>query len=55
MSVYVLWRVIVKEFLQLKQDKRIIPIVVLLVVVAVVLRLTVFTSANGDDIISVPG
>ncbi len=50
MSVYVLWRVIIKEFLQLKQDKRIIPIVV----VGPIMQLILFGYAANLDVATVP-
>ena len=48
--MYVLWRVIVKEFLQLKQDKRIIPIVV----VGPIMQLILFGYAANLDVATVP-
>ena len=48
--MHVLWRVIVKEFLQLRQDKRMIPIIF----VAPVLQLVVFGYAVNTDVTDVP-
>ena len=48
--MYVLWRVIVKEFLQLKQDKRMIP----LIFVAPVVQITLFGFAVNTDVTNVP-
>jgi len=48
--VYVLWRVIVKEFLQLRQDKRMIPIIF----VAPVIQLVLFGFAVNTDVTNVP-
>jgi len=48
--VYVLWRVIVKEFLQLKRDVRMIPIIF----VAPVVQLTLFGFAVNTDVTDVP-
>jgi ABC-2 type transport system permease protein len=48
--VYVLWRVIVKEFLQLRQDRRMIPIIF----VAPVLQLVLFGFAVNTDVTRVP-
>jgi len=48
--MYVLWRVIVKEFLQLKQDKRMIPMVFL----APVVQLMLFGYAANLDVATVP-
>jgi len=47
--MYVLWRIIVKEFLQLRQDKKIIPMVLL----APVLQLLAFGYAANLDVASV--
>ena len=48
--MYVLWRVIVKEFLQLKQDKRMIPMVFM----APVVQLLLFGYAANLDVATVP-
>jgi ABC-2 type transport system permease protein len=48
--VYTLWRVIVKEFLQLRQDRRMIPIMF----VAPVVQLVVFGFAVNTDVQDVP-
>jgi ABC-2 type transport system permease protein len=48
--VYVLWRVIVKEFLQLRQDHRMIPIIF----VAPVVQLVIFGFAVNTDVNRVP-
>jgi ABC-2 type transport system permease protein len=48
--LYVLWRVIVKEFLQLRQDHRMIPIIF----VAPVLQLVLFGFAVNTDVTRVP-
>jgi ABC-2 type transport system permease protein len=48
--VYVLWRVIVKEFLQLRQDKKMIPIIF----VAPVIQLVLFGFAVNTDVTNVP-
>jgi ABC-2 type transport system permease protein len=48
--VYVLWRVIVKEFLQLRQDKRMIPIIF----VAPVVQIVLFGFAVNTDVTNVP-
>jgi ABC-2 type transport system permease protein len=48
--VYVLWRVIVKEFLQLRQDRRMIPIIF----VAPVIQLVLFGFAVNTDVTDVP-
>lgn len=48
--MFVLWRVIVKEFLQLRQDKRMIPIIF----VAPVIQLVVFGFAVNTDVTDVP-
>jgi ABC-2 type transport system permease protein len=48
--VYVLWRVIVKEFLQLRQDKRIIPVVVM----GPIMQLILFGYAANLDVATVP-
>ena len=46
----VLWRIVVKEFLQLKQDHRMIPIIF----VAPVLQLVLFGFAVNTDVTRVP-
>ena len=48
--MYVLWRVIVKEFLQLRQDKRMIPVIF----VAPVIQITLFGFAVNTDVTNVP-
>ena len=48
--MYVLWRIIVKEFLQLRQDRRMIPIIF----VAPVVQLVVFGFAVNTDVNRVP-
>jgi len=48
--MYVLWRVIVKEFLQVRQDKRMIPVIF----VAPVIQLTLFGFAVNTDVTRVP-
>jgi len=48
--MYVLWRVIVKEFLQLRQDKRILPIIF----IAPVIQITLFGFAVNTDVGDVP-
>jgi ABC-2 type transport system permease protein len=48
--LYVLWRIIVKEFLQLRQDHRMIPIIF----VAPVLQLVLFGFAVNTDVTRVP-
>ena len=48
--MYVLWRVIVKEFLQLRQDKRMIPVIF----VAPVIQITLFGFAVNTDVTKVP-
>jgi ABC-2 type transport system permease protein len=48
--VYVLWRIIVKEFLQLRQDHRMIPIIF----VAPVIQLVLFGFAVNTDVSRVP-
>lgn len=48
--MYVLWRIIVKEFLQLRQDHRMIPIIF----VAPVLQLVLFGFAVNTDVTRVP-
>jgi ABC-2 type transport system permease protein len=48
--MYVLWRIIVKEFLQLRQDRRMIPIIF----VAPVMQLVVFGFAVNTDVTRVP-
>jgi drug efflux transport system permease protein len=48
--VYVLWRIIVKEFLQLRQDHRMIPIIF----VAPVIQLVLFGFAVNTDVTRVP-
>ena len=42
--MYVLWRIIVKEFLQLRQDRRMIPIIF----VAPVVQLVIFGFQRND-------
>ncbi|HEY7409387.1 MAG TPA: ABC transporter permease [Vicinamibacteria bacterium] len=46
----VLWRIIVKEFLQLRQDRRMIPVIF----VAPVLQLVLFGFAVNQDVVRVP-
>ena len=46
----VLWRVIVKEFLQLKQDRKMIPVIF----VAPVVQVLVFGFAVNTDVTHVP-
>jgi ABC-2 type transport system permease protein len=48
--VRVLWRIVVKEFLQLRQDRRMIPIIF----VAPVLQLVLFGFAVNTDVTRVP-
>jgi len=48
--MYVLWRVIVKEFLQIRQDKRMIP----LIFGAPVIQITLFGFAVNTDVTNVP-
>jgi ABC-2 type transport system permease protein len=48
--VYPLWRIVVKEFLQLRQDHRMIPIIF----VAPVLQLVLFGFAVNTDVARVP-
>jgi ABC-2 type transport system permease protein len=48
--VYVLWRVIVKEFLQLRQDRKMIPVIF----VAPVIQLVLFGFAVNTDVTNVP-
>jgi ABC-2 type transport system permease protein len=48
--MYVLWRVIVKEFLQLRQDRRMIPIIF----VAPVIQMLVLGFAVNTDVAHVP-
>jgi ABC-2 type transport system permease protein len=48
--VRVLWRIIVKEFLQLRQDRRMIPVIF----VAPVLQLVLFGFAVNQDVVRVP-
>jgi ABC-2 type transport system permease protein len=48
--MYVLWRIIVKEFLQLRQDHRMIPIIF----VAPILQLVLFGFAVNSDVNHVP-
>ena len=48
--MYVLWRVIVKEFLQLKEDRRMIPIIF----VAPVIQIVLFGFAVNTDVTNVP-
>jgi ABC-2 type transport system permease protein len=49
-DLHVLWRVIVKEFQQLKQDKRMIPVIF----VAPVLQIVIFGFAVNTDVTRVP-
>jgi ABC-2 type transport system permease protein len=46
----VLWRVIVKEFLQIRRDRRMIPVIF----VAPVVQITIFGFAVNTDVTSVP-
>jgi ABC-2 type transport system permease protein len=48
--MYVLWRIVVKEFLQLRQDRRMIPIIF----VAPVIQLVLFGFAVNTDVNRVP-
>ncbi len=48
--MYVLWRVIVKEFQQLRQDKRMIP----LIFVAPIVQIVLFGFAVNTDVTNVP-
>jgi drug efflux transport system permease protein len=48
--MYVLWRIVVKEFLQLRQDRRMIPIIF----VAPVVQLVIFGFAVNTDVDRVP-
>jgi ABC-2 type transport system permease protein len=48
--MYVLWRIVVKEFLQIRQDRRMIPIIF----VAPVVQLVVFGFAVNTDVTRVP-
>ena len=48
--MYVLWRVIVKEFLQLRQDKKMIPIIF----VDPVIQIVLFGFAVNTDVTNVP-
>jgi ABC-2 type transport system permease protein len=48
--MYVLWRVIVKEFLQLRQDRKMIPIIF----VAPVIQIVLFGFAVNTDVTNVP-
>jgi ABC-2 type transport system permease protein len=48
--VYVLWRIVVKEFLQLRQDHRMIPIIF----VAPLLQLVLFGFAVNSDVNRIP-
>jgi ABC-2 type transport system permease protein len=48
--MYVLWRIVVKEFLQIRQDRRMIPIIF----VAPVVQLVVFGFAVNTDVARVP-
>ena len=48
--MYVLWRVIVKEFLQIRRDKKMIPIIF----VAPVVQITLFGFAVNTDVTDVP-
>jgi ABC-2 type transport system permease protein len=48
--VYVLWRIIVKELLQLRQDRKMMPIIF----VAPVIQLVIFGFAVNTDVVHVP-
>lgn len=48
--MYVLWRVIVKEFLQLRQDRKMIPVIF----VAPVIQIVLFGFAVNTDVTDVP-
>ena len=48
--MYVLWRVIVKEFLQIRRDRRMIPVIF----VAPVVQILVFGFAVNTDVTRVP-
>ena len=48
--MYILWRVIVKEFLQLRQDRRMIP----MIFVAPVIQIALFGFAVNTDVTNVP-
>ena len=48
--MYVLWRIVVKEFLQIRQDRRMIPIIF----VAPVIQLVIFGFAVNTDVTRVP-
>ena len=48
--MYVLWRIVVKELLQLRQDRRMIPVIL----VAPVLQLVIFGFAVNTDVSHVP-
>jgi ABC-2 type transport system permease protein len=48
--MFILWRVIVKELLQLRQDKRIIPVIFF----APIIQITVFGFAVNTDVKDVP-
>lgn len=48
--MHTLWRVIVKEFLQLRQDRRMIPIILF----APIIQLVVFGFAVNTDVQDVP-
>ena len=48
--MYVLWRVIVKEFLQIRRDRRMIPVIF----VAPVVQIVVFGFAVNTDVTNVP-
>jgi ABC-2 type transport system permease protein len=48
--VYVLWRIIVKELLQLRQDKKMIPVIF----VAPIVQLVIFGFAVNTDVAHVP-
>jgi drug efflux transport system permease protein len=48
--VYVLWRIIVKELLQLRQDKKMIPVIF----VAPIVQLVIFGFAVNTDVTHVP-
>jgi len=48
--VRVLWRVIVKEFLQIRRDRKMIPVIF----VAPIVQITVFGFAVNTDVTNVP-
>ena len=48
--MHVLWRVIVKEFLQIRRDRRMIPVIF----VAPVVQIVVFGFAVNTDVTDVP-